>query len=83
MMQVRNPSKDMLAYSEPVMPDKEIADIIAILNDLNRVGRSRSSMRLRRGRPRPRRRLFVELALDNAPRAEAGAVKGEAHQRCA
>jgi hypothetical protein len=34
MMQVRNPSKDMPAYSEPVMPDKEIADIYAFMQAL-------------------------------------------------
>jgi hypothetical protein len=30
---------------------------------------------------RQRRRLFVELALDDAPCTEAGAVEGEAHER--
>jgi mono/diheme cytochrome c family protein len=33
-MQVRNPSKDMPAYSEPVMSDKEIADIYAFMQAL-------------------------------------------------
>jgi mono/diheme cytochrome c family protein len=33
-MQVRNPSKDMPAYSEPVMSDKEIADIYAFMLSL-------------------------------------------------
>lgn len=33
-MQVRNPSKDMPAYSEPVMSDKEIADIYAFTQAL-------------------------------------------------
>jgi mono/diheme cytochrome c family protein len=34
-MQVRNPSKDMPAYSEPVMSDKEIADIYAFMQSLS------------------------------------------------
>jgi mono/diheme cytochrome c family protein len=34
-MQVRNPSKDMPAYSEPVMSDKEIADIYAFMQALS------------------------------------------------
>jgi mono/diheme cytochrome c family protein len=33
-MQLRNPSKDMPAYSEPVMSDKEIADIYAFVQSL-------------------------------------------------
>ncbi|SRR5712691_7497174 len=33
-MQVRNPSNDMPAYSEPVMSDKEIADIYAFVQSL-------------------------------------------------
>jgi mono/diheme cytochrome c family protein len=33
-MQVRNPSKDMPAYSEPVMPDQQIADIYAFVQSL-------------------------------------------------
>jgi mono/diheme cytochrome c family protein len=33
-MQVRNPSKDMPAYSEPVMSDKDIADIYAFMQSL-------------------------------------------------
>jgi mono/diheme cytochrome c family protein len=33
-MQLRNPSNDMPAYSEPVMSDKEIADIYAFLQTL-------------------------------------------------
>ena len=33
-MQVRNPSNDMPAYSEPVMSDKEIADIFAFVQSL-------------------------------------------------
>ena len=34
-MQVRSPSKDMPAYSEPVMSDKEIADIYAFMQSLS------------------------------------------------
>jgi mono/diheme cytochrome c family protein len=33
-MQLRNPSKDMPAYSEPVMSDQEIADIYAFMQSL-------------------------------------------------
>ena len=33
-MQLRNPSNDMPAYSEAVMPDKEIADIFAFVQSL-------------------------------------------------
>jgi mono/diheme cytochrome c family protein len=33
-MQVRNPSNDMPAYSEPVMSDKDIADIYAFMQSL-------------------------------------------------
>jgi mono/diheme cytochrome c family protein len=33
-MQVRNPSKDMPAYSEPVRSDKEIADIYVFMQSL-------------------------------------------------
>jgi len=33
-MQIRNPSKDMPAYSEPVMTDGEIADIYAFVQTL-------------------------------------------------
>jgi mono/diheme cytochrome c family protein len=33
-MQLRNPSNDMPAYSEPVMSDKEIADIFAFVQSL-------------------------------------------------
>jgi mono/diheme cytochrome c family protein len=33
-MQVRNPAKDMPAYSEPVMPDQQIADIYAFVQSL-------------------------------------------------
>ena len=33
-MQIRNPSNDMPAYSEPVMSDKEIADIYAFVQSL-------------------------------------------------
>src|SRR6202047_1838822 len=33
-MQIRNPSNDMPAYSEPVMSDKEIADIFAFVQSL-------------------------------------------------
>jgi mono/diheme cytochrome c family protein len=33
-MQLRNPSKDMPAYSEPVMSDREIADIYAFVQSL-------------------------------------------------
>jgi mono/diheme cytochrome c family protein len=33
-MQLRNPSNDMPAYSEPVMSDKEIADIFAFAQSL-------------------------------------------------
>jgi mono/diheme cytochrome c family protein len=33
-MQVRNPSNDMPAYSEPVMSDKEIADIYAFMQSV-------------------------------------------------
>ena len=33
-MQVRNPANDMPAYSEPVMSDKEIADIYAFMQSL-------------------------------------------------
>jgi mono/diheme cytochrome c family protein len=34
-MQLRNPSNDMPAYSEPVMSDKEIADIYAFVQSLS------------------------------------------------
>jgi mono/diheme cytochrome c family protein len=34
-MQVRNPSNDMPAYSEPVMSDKDIADIYAFMQSLS------------------------------------------------
>jgi mono/diheme cytochrome c family protein len=34
-MQVRNPSNDMPAYSEPVMSDREIADIYQFLQSLS------------------------------------------------
>jgi len=34
-MQLRNPSNDMPAYSEPVMSDKEIADIFAFVQSLS------------------------------------------------
>ena len=33
-MQIRNPSNDMPAYSEPVMSDREIADIYAFMQSL-------------------------------------------------
>jgi mono/diheme cytochrome c family protein len=33
-MQVRNPSKDMPAYSEAVMPDQQVADIYAFVQSL-------------------------------------------------
>jgi mono/diheme cytochrome c family protein len=33
-MQVRNPSNDMPAYSEPVMSDKDLADIYAFMQTL-------------------------------------------------
>ena len=33
-MQLRNPAKDMPAYSEPVMPDQQIADIYAFVQSL-------------------------------------------------
>ena len=33
-MQLRNPANDMPAYSEPVMSDKEIADIFAFVQSL-------------------------------------------------
>ena len=33
-MQLRNPSNDMPAYSEPVMSDKEIADVFAFVQSL-------------------------------------------------
>ncbi len=33
-MQVRNPANDMPAYSEPVMSDKEVADIYAFVRSL-------------------------------------------------
>jgi mono/diheme cytochrome c family protein len=33
-MQVRNPSNDMPAYSEPVLSDKDIADIYAFMQSL-------------------------------------------------
>ena len=33
-MQLRNPAKDMPAYSEAVMPDKEIADMFAFVQSL-------------------------------------------------
>jgi mono/diheme cytochrome c family protein len=33
-MQVRKPSKDMPAYSKPVMSDKEIADIYVLMQSL-------------------------------------------------
>jgi mono/diheme cytochrome c family protein len=33
-MQVRNPSNDMPGYSEPVMSDKDIADIYAFMQSL-------------------------------------------------
>jgi mono/diheme cytochrome c family protein len=34
-MQIRNPSNDMPAYSEPVMSDREIADIYVFMQSLS------------------------------------------------